>query len=71
LSICLIIAGSALQAITFIVQVRKFEFWLISDIDSLKSANLIDSNVENIEDSDIVQSQFNGLKTTFIIEGCV
>lgn len=57
--------------IVCIVQIKKFESWLIADVDGLRSANLLKSEIDSIEDSEIITNPSKWLKENLLINGCV
>ncbi len=57
--------------IVCIVQIRKFESWIIADIDGLKYANLLKSGIDIIKDSETITNPCKWLKDNLLIDGCV
>lgn len=57
--------------IVCVVQIKKFESWLISDLDGLKVSNLIATHIESIEDAEQIASPCEWLKENLLVDGCV
>ena len=57
--------------IVCVVQIKKFESWLISDLDGLKESNLIAAHIESIEDAEQIASPSEWLKENLLVDGCV
>ena len=54
-----------------VVQIKKFESWLISDIGGLKKAGLVDSGLDQIEDAEMISCPDSWLGDNLIITGSV
>ena len=57
--------------IVCIVQIKKFESWLISDVDGLKEAGLLDVGVITEQDAEQVASPSSWLSDHLLADGCV
>lgn len=58
------------KKIICIVQIRKFESWLISDVEGLKSKNLVKSDICDISDSQCITGPGRWLTKNLLIDGC-
>ncbi|MDG1818518.1 MAG: DUF4276 family protein [Porticoccaceae bacterium] len=57
------------ESIVAVLQVRKFESWLISDTVSLKASNILNSEAPDITDAESVESPCRFLQKHLIISG--
>lgn len=59
------------QVVTPVVQIRKFETWLLADVDGLKAAGLISQDVEIVNDAEAVNDPVTWIRKNVNIPGDV